>query len=194
MARLVNRGNLLIIAFVLVLVAVSLWLRGQIRDAAPEVTDISVPHIPDFTIENFEAVAMDINGQPRQRMFAPELLHYADDKTSVVEQPHVIIYNNVTPPWQVDAKRGWISADGNTLLLKEDVVAIRERDAMHEAIRIDTTDVDVDLVKDIAVTDAEAVIVADSGVTESIGMRARFAENRLFLKERVRGLYEVPGS
>ncbi len=194
MARLVNRGNLLIIAFVLVLVAVSLWLRGQIRDAAPAVTDISVPHIPDFTIENFEAVAMDINGQPRQRMFAPELLHYADDKTSVVEQPHVIIYNNVTPPWQVDAKRGWISADGNTLLLKEDVVAIRERDAMHEAIRIDTTDVDVDLVKDIAVTDAEAVIVADSGVTESIGMRARFAENRLFLKERVRGLYEVPGS
>ena len=94
----------------------------------------------------------------------------------------------------MDAKRGWISADCNTLLLKEDVVAIRERDAMHEAIRIDTTDVDVDLVKDIAVTDAEAVIVADSGVTESIGMRARFAENRLFLKERVRGLYEVPGS
>lgn len=194
MVRFVNRGNLLVVAVVLVLAVISLWLRGQVREAAPEGVEAKVPHIPDFTIENFEAVAMDVNGQPRQRLVAPRLLHYADDKTATVDQPHVTIYNAVTPPWQIDAERGWLSADGNTLRLSGEVIAERERDAVNEAIRIDTRDVDVDLPTDVAVTEAESLIVADSGVTESVGMRARFAENRLFLKERVRGRYAAPGS
>lgn len=195
MTRYINRSNVFIFIGVLLLAVMSLWLRGQARDPAPTVLEVvAVPHIPDFTIEEFEAVAMDMNGVPRQRIVAPNLLHYADDQTAIIEQPHLIVYNAQTPPWQIDSEKGWLSADGNTLLLKGEVVALRERDKLNERIQIDTRDVDVDLLTDIAVTEEEALIVADRGVTESVGMRARFAENRLFLKNRVRGRYAVPDS
>ncbi len=194
MARFINRSNMLIFSTMLILGLVGLWLSGQIRDVAPEETVVEVPHIPDFTIEHFEAVAMDVNGKPRQRMTAPKLLHFADDGTASVENPIVIVYNDDTPPWQIEAERGWLSADANTLLLIDEVTAIREGDVDNEAIRIDTTDVEVDLVDDVATTDAKARIVSDSSVTESIGMRARFAENRLFLKQHARGKYVVPAS
>jgi len=195
MSQLINRSNSLIFIAVLLLTLISLWLRGQIRAPAPDAVEaVTVPHIADFTIENFTAVAMDADGVPRQRMLAVHLLHYADDQTATVDQPHVVIYNAQTPPWTIDAARGWLSADGNTLRLTGEVVALRERDAVNEGIKIDTRDVDVDLLNDVAVTDAEVLIVADSGVTESVGMRARFAENRFFLKDRVRGRYAVPGS
>lgn len=195
MTRFINRNNLLIFVVVLLLALASLWLRGQARDPAPVISEaVVVQHIPDFTIEEFDAVAMDVNGQPRQSMRAPKLLHYADDQTATVEQPHLVIYSDETPPWQIDAERGWLSADGNTLKLLDKVVAVRIRDDLHEGVKIDTTNVDVDMLTDTAVTDEYALIVADSGVTEAIGMRARFAKNRLFLKNRVRGRYAVPGS
>ncbi len=195
MNRLINRGNVLIFVGVLVMAAASLWLRGQARDPAPAVIETAaVPHIPDFTIEAFEAVVMDADGRPRRRMSAPTLLHYADDQTATVDQPHVVVYNADTPPWNIDAARGWLSADGDTLRLQGKVVAWRERDEVNEAIKIDTRDVDIDLLTDIAVTDKEALIVADRGVTESVGMRAHFAENGLLLTHRVRGRYAVPGS
>jgi len=195
MTGFINRSNALIFVVVLIMAAASLWLRSQARDPAPAVAGVAVvPHIPDFTLEDFEAVAMDAEGVPRQRMIAPQLLHYADDQTATVAKPHVVIYNATTPAWTIDAAQGWLSADGNTLRLNGEVVAQRERDAVNEAIKIDTRDVDVNLLTDVAVTDAEVLIVADSGVTESVGMRARFAENHLFLKDQVRGRYAVPGS
>lgn len=195
MTRFIHRSNVSIFIAVLLLALLSLWLRGQARDPAPaEAEVLAVPHIPDFTLEEFEAVAMDADGVPRQRMTGLKLLHYADDQTATVDHPHVVIYNAKTPPWMIDAERGWLSADGNTLRLKDEVVALRERDKLNEGIKIDTYDVDVDLLTDVAVTDREVLIVADSSVTESVGMRARFAENRLFLKDRVRGHYAVPGS
>ncbi|MBL1292516.1 MAG: LPS export ABC transporter periplasmic protein LptC [Thiotrichales bacterium] len=195
MTRFINRGNVLIFIVVLLLALASLWLRGQARDPAPVIVKaVVVPHIPDFTIEEFDAVAMDVNGQLRQSMSAPKLLHYADDQTATVDKPHLVIYNAETPPWQVDAERGWLSADGNTLQLLDKVVAVRERNDAYEGINIDTSNVDVDLLTDTAVTDEYALIIADSGVTESVGMRAHFAKNRLFLKSRVRGHYAVPGS
>lgn len=191
MARWFNFNNIALLTVVLLLALFTLWLQGQLRGPAPTVRDTTVPHIPDFTLSNFEAVAMDANGVPRQRMQAPELLHYADDGTALVISPDVTVYNAETPPWRLNAEQGYLSADGNSLRLSGEVFARRKGEGPHQAVAVTTRDVDVDLLTDVAVTEAPVSIVADSGTTDAIGMRARFAENRLLLKQRVRGRYVV---
>ena len=70
----------------------SLWLQFGIIDNQPVSFDGSERHDPDYYIENFTAVGMDEQGKRRYVLEAERMVHYPDDDTALLDNPHVIEY------------------------------------------------------------------------------------------------------
>ncbi len=111
----------------LIIAALTAWLEQKLGQPVPaETVSAAERHDPDYYIENFVATGLD--GQGRQYvMDALRLVHFPDDETSLVDQPHVIQYTAEAGPRHVYAESGLISADGTEILLRGTVKIIESR-------------------------------------------------------------------
>jgi len=104
-----------------VLGLLSIWLQFGIIEREQVVFDGDERHDPDYYIENFTATGMDENGQRRYVLEAERLVHFPDDDTALLDNPHVIQYEDGAPPRHTYSESGWISSDGNEVLLTGNV-------------------------------------------------------------------------
>jgi lipopolysaccharide export system protein LptC len=103
----------------------STWLQFGIIEQDQEVFDGSQRHDPDYYVENFTATGMDENGRRKYVLEAERLVHYPDDDTALLDKPHVIKYEEGSPPQHTYADSGWVSSDGNEVLLTGNVRVIQ---------------------------------------------------------------------
>lgn len=103
----------------------SSWLQFGIIEQEQVVFDGAQRHDPDYYVENFTAIGMDENGQRRYVLEAERMVHYPDDDTALLDNPHVIKYEEGTPPQHTYADSGWVSSDGNEVLLTGNVRVIQ---------------------------------------------------------------------
>lgn len=116
------------ISFILlfgVLGLLSIWLQFGIIEKEQVVFDGNERHDPDYYIENFTAVGMDERGVRRYVLEAERLVHYPDDDTALLDNPHIIQYEEGAPPRHTYSESGWISSDGNEVLLTGNVRVIQ---------------------------------------------------------------------
>jgi len=104
-----------------VLGLLSIWLQFGIIEKQQVVFDGNERHDPDYYVENFTAIGMDAKGQRRYVLEAARLIHYPDDDTALLDNPHVIQYENGAPPRHTYSESGWIASDGNEVLLTGNV-------------------------------------------------------------------------
>jgi len=98
-----------------------MWLQySLIEDPPPLVEDIN-QHDPDYYVENFTAVGMDIDGQRRYVLEAERLAHYPDDDTALLDYPHIIQYQVGVSPRHTYAESGWMAPSGDEILLSGNV-------------------------------------------------------------------------
>ena len=117
--------NRLAITTVLVaLAALSWWLPNALTPRG-SLFDGENRHDPDYTIENFVATEMNIQGQPKHELRAVKLVHYADDDTSDLTQPYLIQYSPGTAPIHTRADRGQVAPDGKQILMRGNVRVTR---------------------------------------------------------------------
>jgi len=105
--------------------ALSLWLQYGIIEDEPVVAQGQNNHDPDYYIENFTAVGMDELGRRKYILEAERLVHYPDDGTALLDYPHIIQYEEGQPPIHTYAESGWVSRDGDELLLTGNVRTIQ---------------------------------------------------------------------
>ncbi|HVI77789.1 MAG TPA: LPS export ABC transporter periplasmic protein LptC, partial [Candidatus Acidoferrum sp.] len=86
-SRLIS--SLPFILFVLFVVGVPLWL-GQPSRAPMETRNAGLGRVPDYLMENMSAVQMGNDGVARQMLFAKRVVHYPDDDSADLEEPHFI--------------------------------------------------------------------------------------------------------
>ena len=108
-----------------VLGLLSTWLQFGIIEQEHVVFDGKQRHDPDYYVENFTAVGMDENGQRRYVLEAERMVHYPDDDTALLDNPHVIKYAEGSPPQHTYSDSGWVSSDGNEVLLTGNVRVIQ---------------------------------------------------------------------
>ena len=108
-----------------VLGLLSTWLQFGIIEQEQAVFDGKERHDPDYYVENFTAVGMDENGQRRYVLEAERMVHYPDDDTALLDNPHVIKYAEGSPPQHTYSDSGWVSSDGNEVLLTGNVRVIQ---------------------------------------------------------------------
>ncbi len=117
----------------------SVWLQIDIIEREPKTEEKQVRHDPDYYVENFTAVGMDKEGKRRYILEAERMVHYPDDDTALLDSPHIIQYAPDKAPRHTYAESGWMSSDGNEILLTGNVRVIQGR-ASQEAGGVLTTE------------------------------------------------------
>ena len=148
-------------------------------------------HDPDYYMENFVRTAMDAEGIVKDRLRADFMVHYPDDDTSELVQPHMEIYNEADKPWHVVAERAWVGSGNEVVLLYGEVEIWRPGAGGERRIEVLTRDLRVLLQEDYAETDHPATIRSPNTVVNAIGMRANFGRNRIELVDQVRSRHDV---
>ncbi|OOZ36788.1 LPS export ABC transporter periplasmic protein LptC [Solemya velesiana gill symbiont] len=182
--------NLIIGGALLVMTGISWWIaeRSGIQEGGTEAEK----HTPDYYLEGMTTIQMDEDGIPEQELWAERMTHYPDDDSTELIEPRLKLYDEEKPPWRLSAKSGWISGDGELVLLNGKVKIDRSAAPNVKPIHIVTRDLRIQQDQNYAETDAEITIRTDTDRMEGRGMQAWFNEPvRLKLLANVRGRYEA---
>jgi lipopolysaccharide export system protein LptC len=103
----------------------SLWLQYGLVEEEPVAFDGRERHDPDYYIENFTAVGMGEDGTRHYIVEAERLVHYPDDDTALLDNPHIVQFQEGAAPRHTYSESGWVSSDGNEVLLTGNVKVIQ---------------------------------------------------------------------
>jgi lipopolysaccharide export system protein LptC len=106
----------------------SVWLQfGIIEQQSVERFDGDERHDPDYYMENFTAIGMDKGGKRKYVLEAERMVHYPDDDTALLDNPHIIQYEPGLAPRHSYSESGWMGPDGNEVLLTGNVRVVQGR-------------------------------------------------------------------
>ena len=117
-----------ILTIVVVLAALTAWMQSDLIAEPEEELSIEQRHDPDYYIENFTAVGMDIDGTRKYVLEAARMVHFPDDDTSLLDKPHIIKLAPNEAPTHIYAETGWVAPDGDEVIMTGNVLVIRGKD------------------------------------------------------------------
>ena len=176
-------------AFLLVAAIATGWL---LYDLDPSTLDTAPTsrHAPDFFVENFVTTTMDEQGQPKRRVQAEHMAHFTDTDTHELRRPYLQVFSTGVDPWHIRSERGWLSANGNVMLLLGRVHIWRNAPDGSKTMDIKTSDLRVLPESEYGETDKPVVITTPHSQSQSVGMRTFLGQGRMELLSQVRTVYE----
>jgi len=144
----------------------------------------------DYVLHDFQIIALDAQGKESVTLRAPLLTRNSGDETLDITRPLFLLPDANGAHWQLAAATGWVSADGDQMLLrggvKGDSPAIAG--ATPTTFRSDTLTVYPR--RSLAET-SDAVEMTQPGlVQQGVGMRVDATTNTLSLLSQVKTRYE----
>lgn len=133
------------VAAILVGLAVLSWWLPRSFAPTVGVGEPSRLHEPDYTVDNFTAIAVDARGRKQYELSARHLVHYPDDGSSELEEPYLIQYRDGMAPTHSRARKGFLPDGGAYIELSGDVHVARGRDPRGAAAEIRTDRMRVEL-------------------------------------------------
>ena len=186
-----TRVNLLIMFFaVLLIAAYSSWLLSTFKSITHKEPSVK-RHIADYFLENTTTTLMDANGQPRYRLTATRLDHYADNNTIEMTKPVLNILKNNQLEWNIISDTGVIQNQGNEIHLNGKVTIQQEARAKQLATILHTRNLRIQVHKEYAETNEDVVINHGSHRLSGTGMNLFLATSRLELLAKGKGTYVV---
>ncbi|QQO56326.1 MAG: LPS export ABC transporter periplasmic protein LptC [Thiohalocapsa sp. PB-PSB1] len=179
----------LIIGVLLGLVGLLAWWYSTQLVLEPEAISAG-KRKPDYVVEDLVGVTMDEQGRPDRTLQTPQLRHFPDDDSIELDEPHLQIFNDTAPPWHIRSERGWVSADGEELLMQGRVRAERKSTADLEPMTLMTSE--MLLLPDMDYAETDRYTELDRGedwAGANDGMQIWFAEPmrmRMFGRTRIR--------
>ncbi len=173
------------------LVALTWWLYYT---TTPDIiTPVSTQNTPDYYLENFTATAMDSTGHPKYRLSAKLMQHFPQDDNSKLTQPHLIVYNPEKPPWHIYAQTGWVSSDGELILLLGDTLIQRKGTDTIAPVTIMTKDLRIQPEDNYIETEEFIKILSNENQVTATGMQGFYRPFlQIQLLSNVRGYYVNP--
>ncbi len=186
----INRRDL-VIGIILVLLALgSNWLISSTSSENSET--VSEEHKIDYYVNNFTTTLMGEDGKPFRQLSAKRMMHYPDDDTTELTAPFITMFEGTTPQWEIWSETGWLSGDGDLLLLQGKVTIDRPKTATQDPVHIVTSNLRVQPNQNYAETEEEITIDNVDNRIKSKGMQAWLANPlRIKFSANVRGQYEV---
>lgn len=159
------------------------WAVWRQRDAAPATAQSSTR--PDYVLEDFELIVLDRQGKEAFTLRAPRLVRDPTAKSMDIATP---VFTLPPPrpeqtPWVLRARSAWVSADGDELRLREDVVAT-SRDARDRPLRMETEALNVFPERDLARTHTSVTLTQPGLIlTGRRGAEARLDTKRVIFHD-----------
>jgi lipopolysaccharide export system protein LptC len=172
------------------LAAVSFWLNqfAQIGNREGEAFWL---HEPDFIVEEFQARAINRQGDLEYLLSASKMLHYPDDETTRLERPKLTRYTPGAAPIHVASERGLVTEKGDQVYLIDKVLLRREAWADQKELTLETELLQATPDQHRLRTDKPVVIREDGLTIHATGMEANTESRIITLKSRIRATYEV---
>lgn len=108
------------LGMLLLLAALTFWLSQVIQGKSPRGP---LRHDPDYWVEGLQLRRFDINGKLQHTLVADKLVHYPDDDTTIVSEPHLTYHR--LPSLEIFARTAYIGRNGKEVDLVDDVKVIR---------------------------------------------------------------------
>lgn len=118
--------NVFYIAILGLVGLLSIYLQSEIHVDEESTAEELNRHDPDYYIENFTTTGMNEFGQRAFILQAERMAHFPSDGSALLDNPHLIEFNEDKAPRHTYAKSGWLSGNGEDLLLEGDVKIIQE--------------------------------------------------------------------
>jgi len=181
-------SNLLPIALMLFLAALTLWLRFALETPLP-ASNGHHRHDPDAIIDNFTLTRLDEQGIPRYTLTANRMLHFADDDTTELTAPKVI-RRGEGPMVTITAERGTLARESNEAFFRGNVVVVREATPGNEELRVHTDYLHVLPDENIARTDRAVTVIEGRSSLSGVGMEFNENTRRFAIFSQVRGRFD----
>lgn len=175
----------------LTLLGATYWLSQQVLPLPP-APDYKARHDPDVIVTDFSAVALGKAGTPHYLLAAHEMKHYPDDNSTELLDPHLTSPFQNAPPLHISADRGTVTHKGDEIILRDNVVIVRDAAGKQGPMKITTSYLHVTPATDIADTDRAVTITTDDSVTTAKGFTLNSATRMLTLLAQVRTQYDPP--
>lgn len=180
------------LALLIGLALMSLWLEYAVRGGDQD-TRSTMRHDPDFIIENFTTTDIGEQGRPRATLSAKRMVHYPDDETSELEQPHLVHLSPERPPLHITADRGLVAGTGQEVELFGNVIVRRLATAKHAELKVETSYLQVFPDERIARTPKEVLVTEGASRLKGVGMEVNSSTGHLKLQSKVTGFYVKSG-
>ncbi|MCW8919223.1 MAG: LPS export ABC transporter periplasmic protein LptC [Gammaproteobacteria bacterium] len=185
-----NRKNLLIAAFALLLVLLGNWLAEQgvkrvDKALAPEPLVQRDYYLNDVTITE-----LDEQGQPQHRLQARQLNHFSATEQTELQQPDLEIFEKNKVIWHVMADHGRLDQLHDEVLLQGKVRLTQS--GVQAPLRLTTPALRIQPKRGRAETDQPVTLTQGNSRVRAVGMQLEQPEQRLLLLSQVRGRYEAP--
>ncbi len=185
-----DHRNWIIGTVLLLLGSASWWLSRSSEPPEPPVQESS--QTADYYLEGFTALRLSPQGTPSQKLSALKLAHYPADDSTALTKPRLTLYDEQRPPWRVKAESGWVSGDGEVILLQGEVRIDRTASPETWPVHITTRDLRIQPADNYAETDADVVVRSNRNRLSATGMQGWFQPPiRIKLLAKARGRYEV---
>lgn len=172
------------------LAALTYWLDQRVQ--APGRARDAGQHVPDFTVEDFRATRMNLDGTPRYAVAAKKLIHYPDDNSTLLELPDLTHFDPEKAPVNIRANQGMLSANGKDVYFTGDVLVRREAYGEYDKLTLATSYLHVIPDKDLAKTDREVTMTSGNSTLKSVGLEFNNQTRSLKLLSKVSGSFETP--
>jgi len=178
--------------FTLLLLAIGTWWLALTQEAEIETAKVKPAHKIDYYLKTFDSLGMTLNGDKKQRVRAKYMQHFIDDDSTELTQPVITMYSPEKPNLHIVSETGYISSDGELMLLNGAVNIKRDALADIAPIEIDTHNLRVQLKDDYAETDEFVKIKSGNSTVEGTGLRAHFrAPINIKILKDVQGTYDI---
>lgn len=172
----------------LLLLAATYWLNQQVQPLAP--LQSQQRHDIDYSVDNFTAVTLDLQGQPRYILAAEKLWHYPDDDSTHLQMPKITnLYAN-RPPTFTTSQTGTISSKGDDVYLYDDVNILRPASGDIGEQRFVTGYLHVIPDRDWAETNQSIVMTSRHDIIRAVGMELDNKARTVRLLSNVRANHE----
>lgn len=179
------------VGLLLLLAMLTFWLERTVQAPQPK-NDGSSRHDPDYTVENFTATRMGLDGLPRHTLAAAKMVHYPDDDTTHLEKPHFTRLEKDRPPLHIQSDRGLLSSEGEHAYFTGNVLVTREATQDKSALTLTTSYLHVIPDQDRALTDKPVNIRNAHTNVNAVGLELNNQTHVMKLLSRVKGEYEKP--
>lgn len=175
-----------------ILALITFWIEQTVK-LPTHKADGSSRHDVDYFVENFVTTKTDLHGNLRNMLAAVEMRHYPDNDTTELVRPRYTQYGENKPYTQIEAQKGFVSANGEEVEFKGNVVIVRQAFEGRGQMRLTTDYLKVLPKTEFASTNSEVVITQDpKTVIHATGMIYDKNEKNFMLQKRVRVHYEKP--
>lgn len=174
------------------LAVITFWINLTVEQQGPKL-DGSNRHDPDYVMGNFVTTQTDIAGKLRYVLAAAEMQHFPDDDSTVFQRPRYTQFTVDKPYTQIEALRGYVSSNGEEVVLVDNVKVVRQASAGKGEMQVLTEKLVISPNKELATTSSPVLIKqAPKTVIRAKGMVFDKKNQTIKLFNRVKVHYERP--